>query len=129
MTSAYETGQVPPIQVHHRLRIAREWAGLEQGELADRIGISRQSVGSAERGRSHPRRITLNAWALACGVPVSWLTTGQTPSGGDGGDSMRPEGPGPLTGWFGPDTGNAPNQVIPVDFRRPTEAAPKRTAA
>jgi len=52
--------------VHHRLRIAREWAGLEQGELADRIGISRQSVGSAERGRSHPRRITLNAWALAC---------------------------------------------------------------
>lgn len=35
MTSAYETGQVPPIQVHHRLRIAREWAGLEQGELAE----------------------------------------------------------------------------------------------
>lgn len=73
MTSAYEAGGIPEIQVHHRLRIAREWANLEQEELAERMGITRQSVGSAERGRTKPRKITLNAWALACGVPASWL--------------------------------------------------------
>ena len=71
MTSAYEHGQVPEIQVHHRLRIAREWAQLEQTDLAERIGISRQSVSKAESGKAHPRRITLNAWALATGVPAT----------------------------------------------------------
>lgn len=84
MTSAYESGEVPPIEVRHRLRIAREYARLDQRELAERIGISRTSVGNAETGYVHPRRITLNAWALACGVPVSWLMTGQTSPGGDG---------------------------------------------
>ena len=88
MTSAYETGHVPEIQVHHRLRIAREFANLEQGELAERIGISRTSVSAAELGRTQPRKITLNAWALATGVPVTWLTTGQAPTmGPDGGGS------------------------------------------
>jgi len=57
----YERGLIPPIQVHHRLRIAREWANLEQGELAERIGISRNSVSAAERGVTRPRKITLNA--------------------------------------------------------------------
>lgn len=79
MTSAYERGQIPPIQVHHRLRIAREWANLEQGELAERIGISRNSVSAAERGVTRPRKITINAWALATGVPASWLRTGEVP--------------------------------------------------
>lgn len=85
MTSAYEGGTIPPIQMQHRLRIAREWAGLEQGELADRIGISRQSVGNAENGRVTPRKITLNAWALATGVPASWLRTGEVPPTPDDG--------------------------------------------
>jgi transcriptional regulator with XRE-family HTH domain len=80
MTSAYEGGVVPVIEVRHRLRIAREHAGLEQEQLADLIGISRTSIGNAERGVVHPRRITLNAWALATGVPVTWLLTGHGPS-------------------------------------------------
>ena len=34
MTTAYDVGEIiPPIGVHHRLRIAREWANLEQSEL------------------------------------------------------------------------------------------------
>lgn len=88
MTSAYEFGEIPPIEVHHRLRIAREWAKLEQVELAERMGISRQAVGSAENGKSKPRKITLNAWALATGVPVTWLLTGQQNTPAD------PDGPG-----------------------------------
>ena len=72
--------------MHHRLRIAREWAHLEQAELAEKMGISRQSVSSAENGKTTPRKITLNAWALACGVPVGWLKNGSTPAGPDGPD-------------------------------------------
>ena len=92
MTSAYESGEVPPIEVRHRLRIAREYARLDQRELAERIGISRTSVGNAETGCVHPRRITVNAWALACGVPVSWLLTGQSspPGDGPGGATSQP---------------------------------------
>lgn len=87
MTSAYDAGTIPPIRLHHRLRIAREWAQLEQSELAELIGISRNSVSTAERGVTQPRRITLNAWAFATGVPVTWLQTGHGPTGGS------PDGP------------------------------------
>ena len=76
MTSAYETGTVPQIEVRHRLRIAREHAGLEQDQLAELIGISRTTVSNSEKGRSAPRRIVVNAWAMACGVPASWIWTG-----------------------------------------------------
>lgn len=94
MTTAYESGNVPRIEVKHRLRIARESAGLEQDELAQLIGVSRNTVGNAEKGRGSnpPRRIMVNAWALACGVPVSWILTGEepteprTPDGGGGSD-------------------------------------------
>jgi DNA-binding XRE family transcriptional regulator len=87
MTSVYESGNAPPILVRHRLRIAREYAQLEQDELAALIGVSRNTVGNAEKGRVRPRRITINAWALACGVPATWLTDGvsQTRPPDDGG--------------------------------------------
>lgn len=85
MTSAYEFGHVPEIRVHHRLRIAREAAKLEQQELAERMGISRQSVSKLESGKASPRKITLNAWALATGVPASWLRTGEVPPTPDDG--------------------------------------------
>lgn len=88
MTRAYERGVVPTIEIRHRLRIAREFAGYERDELADAIEVSRNTIGNAESGRSKPRKIMINAWALACGVPVSWIMTGE--HGGDG--------PGPSSG-------------------------------
>ena len=48
MTSAYEQGTIPRIEIHHRLRIAREYAGYDQEQLAKVIGISRNTVGNAE---------------------------------------------------------------------------------
>lgn len=95
MTTAYEVGRIPVITVAHRLRIAREASGLDQGQLATLIGISRTSVSNAEVGKHEPRRILLNAWALATGVPVSWLETGAEqqsphPSDPDGGEAVEP---------------------------------------
>jgi len=84
MTTAFDTGNVPPIEVRHRLRIAREYAGYDQEQLAKIIGISRNSVTNAEKGKVTARKVVLNAWAIACGVPLSWILTGNGPDGGDG---------------------------------------------
>ncbi|BAD56317.1 helix-turn-helix transcriptional regulator [Nocardia farcinica] len=86
MTTAHEVGRVPEIKIHHRFRIAREAAGMEQGELAKAIGVSRTSISNAELGKHTPRKIMVNAWAMATGVPVEWLETGRDPhSGGPNG--------------------------------------------
>jgi transcriptional regulator with XRE-family HTH domain len=84
MTTAFEQGQVPPIEIRHRLRIAREYAGYDTSTLAELVAVSRNTITNAESGRVSPRRIMVNAWALATGVPVSWLLTGQAPPAPDG---------------------------------------------
>lgn len=95
MTSAYETGHAPEIEVRHRLRIAREYAGLEQEDLAERSGISRSTISSAELGKKQPHRMTVNAWALACGVPASWIWTGKNPPADPNDGVANPTGPQP----------------------------------
>lgn len=83
MTTAYEAGQIPVITPGHRCRIAREALGLDQTQLAKLMGISRTSVSNVELGKHEPRKIVLNAWAMATGVPVSWLETGEAPPSGN----------------------------------------------
>lgn len=83
MTSAYNQGVCPEVQIRHRLRIAREHAGYDQGQLADLVGVSRNTISNAETGAVEPRRIIVNAWALACGVPVDWIITGKPPHNPD----------------------------------------------
>lgn len=90
MTSAYESGSVPTIEVKHRLRIAREFAQLDQDQLAERMQASRSAISNAENGKGRPRRTTINAWALACGVPASWIATGETPRNRPGGGTSQP---------------------------------------
>ena len=60
------TGAVPQITLAHRLRIAREFAGLDQSELADRAEIGRTTVVNYELGYRTPRRLYLRAiWLVA----------------------------------------------------------------
>lgn len=63
-----------------RLRKARELVGLSTQEFADEIGVSRGTINNAESGNHRPRLITLKAYAMRTGVPLSWLETGQTPA-------------------------------------------------
>lgn len=79
MTSAYDQGNIPTIEVRHRLLIARESAGLDQEQLAQRMCVSRSTISNSENGKGVPRRTTINAWAMACGVPASWILTGENP--------------------------------------------------
>jgi len=86
VTSAYEQGTIPLIEVRHRLRIAREAAGMDQETLAGAIGVSRNTISNIEKGnlKQQARKIVINAWALACGVPVGWILTGDNgPPGPD----------------------------------------------
>ncbi len=101
MTSAYESGKVLPILMRHRLRISREEAGLDQEQLAAEIGVARRTIINAETGTvQQPRRILLKAWALACGVRLSWLLTGEggivtpPPSNGDNGHGQTNDADG-----------------------------------
>lgn len=92
------TGTVPEWTLADRLRKARESTGLDQSEFAERVGISRTSVGNAERGDKTPRRITVRMWAIATGVDLHWLETGQAPAepGPDGGErAQRDSNPQP----------------------------------
>lgn len=93
---------MPEWTVGDRLRKARGVAGLTTSELADRIGVSKATVTNAESGRHRARRITLNAWAMATGVSVRWLETGQAPTGDEpgGGLAVRRQGLEPRTRWF-----------------------------
>ncbi|MGN7610632.1 helix-turn-helix domain-containing protein [Magnetococcales bacterium HHB-1] len=60
----------------NRIRTAREYAGLTQKELADRVGISQTAVHKLECGRSKSSRRTV-AISVACGVDPVWLETGR----------------------------------------------------
>lgn len=73
------TTVAPAWTLSDRLRKAREFAGLQQSELANTLGISRNSVSSYEGARSTPRRPVLRTWADVCGVSYEWLTGGQLP--------------------------------------------------
>ena len=50
-TTAYNMGNVPPIEVRHRLRIAREYAGLRAGRCTS-YGTATPPVGTRERRTS-----------------------------------------------------------------------------
>lgn len=80
MTRSHEAGASPPILLKHRLLIAREFAGLEQSQLAELIGVARNTISNAERGVVKPRKITLNAWAHVCNVDRDWLEHGSQPT-------------------------------------------------
>ena len=59
-----------------RLRKARQLTGQTTREFAATIGVSQKTVCNAEADAHATRKIVLNAWALATGVPVEWLRDG-----------------------------------------------------
>ncbi len=67
-------GAVPSFTVNDRCEKAREYAGLSQEELAEIIGVHRQTVGHYELGTVKTLKVlVLRAWAEACGVDPDWL--------------------------------------------------------
>lgn len=88
-------GAVPQFTVGDRLRKAREVSGMDQGELAEAMGVSRKTIGNNESGGVTPRKIVIRAWALATGVDAEWLETGEDPA-----DPHGPGGGVPVTSRY-----------------------------
>lgn len=104
MTTSFNMGgNIPTWELQDRIARARRHAGLEQGELAERSGLSRKSISRYETGLSTPRRPALIAIALATGVDLNWLETGKTPAGDNpgGGGAVGHQGLEPRTRCFG----------------------------
>lgn len=80
---------IPNWELHHRLARAREFVDMKQDELADAIGVSRRSIVNYETGRTAPRRPVLLSWAMACGVSLEWLLTGQVGPDSQGNSPFR----------------------------------------
>jgi transcriptional regulator with XRE-family HTH domain len=55
---------------HGRLRELREAAGLTQGELAERAGLSIAGVTQLEQGRRKPAWETVQKLAIALGIGI-----------------------------------------------------------
>ena len=81
MTILNDTG----LGLAKRLRAARIIADLDQAGIAERIGVSRQTVSNWERGLAEPGATYFVRWAKETGQPLEWLAEGVS-------DVVRPEG-------------------------------------
>jgi transcriptional regulator with XRE-family HTH domain len=72
---------VPEWDLADRMRKALRHADIGVQEMADYLGVARNTVGTWINGRIRPSRQTLRLWSLRCGVPLAWLMEGETGSG------------------------------------------------
>lgn len=78
MTTQTEFGYVPEITFGWRMRIARENAGLDQGQLAELTGIARNTISNYEKGQTtRPNKAFVRLIAAALNVNQTWLETGE----------------------------------------------------
>src|SRR5262244_3345095 len=71
-------GRLPPWEVEpagYLLRLAREEAGLTQGDLAKRLECTQQAVAQAERWEANPTVEFLRHWAEQCGYSIELRVT------------------------------------------------------
>lgn len=117
MATTMRVGDVPEWTLSDRLRKAREHADLKQTDLAELTGISRASIVNYESGKFIPRRPALAAWAMACGVSLEWLSSGDAAYGPDSGPGLGV----PVTGQYG--------DLLPFKARQSRDAGQEAQAA
>ena len=76
-----------------RLAAAREQSGLNQRQLADRLGVKTATIIAWEDDRKEPRANRLTMLSGILGISLSWLMTGtgegpDTPDDADNGDRL-----------------------------------------
>lgn len=69
---------VPEWDVADRMKKALRVADIGVQEMADYLGVARNTVSTWINGRITPSKQTLRLWALRCGVPFEWLDSGRT---------------------------------------------------
>lgn len=77
---------VPEWDLVDRLSKAMRVRGLTNAtEMAELLGMHRNSVQDYLRGKRSPDRRTMMAWAMSCGVSYEWLETGSVSGDPNGG--------------------------------------------
>lgn len=76
MSAAPAAVAVPQWDRADRMRKALRHAGAGVQEIADYLGVSRNTVSTWINGRIDPSVQTLRLWALRCGVPYEWICHG-----------------------------------------------------
>lgn len=64
-----------------RLRKAREWAGVGSQQMAEALGVTRNTITNYEHDRTEPTLSALRRWSEVTGVPVAWLLETQGEAG------------------------------------------------
>lgn len=72
---------VPEWTVGDRLRKALRTAGVSTSEMAEYLGITRETVSRYANADVHVPLQTLRLWALRTGVPLEWIQTGEVTDG------------------------------------------------
>ena len=60
-----------------RIKIARERQGVTQAELAEKMGVTPQTISQYERNIINPKPETIKKFADALGVDARWLEVGE----------------------------------------------------
>lgn len=63
-------------QIAGRLRMARESAGLSQGQVAKRLGMHRPTISEIEAGRRRVSAEEIASFGGLYGVDANWITEG-----------------------------------------------------
>ena len=66
-----------------RLRMARETAGLSQGQVAKRLNMHRPTISEIEAGRRRVSAEEMAVFAELYGIDANWITEGSKGSVGD----------------------------------------------
>ena len=76
---------VPEFDLADRMRKALRTSGVGVQEMADYLGVARNTVSTWINGRIEPSTQTKRLWALRTGVPFEWLDRGEvTPANDEG---------------------------------------------
>jgi transcriptional regulator with XRE-family HTH domain len=76
-------GRIPEWDLHDRLGKALRDSGLGVSEIAEQLGVGRETVGRWLNGRGVPKRQSLLAWSSLTGVDLKWLETGEAQTAPD----------------------------------------------
>jgi transcriptional regulator with XRE-family HTH domain len=75
-----------------RMRRAMRVSGVGVQEMADYLGVARNTVSNWINGHIVPSRQTLRLWALRTGAPFEWIERGAVGDSGPGGDGGAESG-------------------------------------
>lgn len=73
------TTTIPQFETRHRLALALEAADVDVDEMADNLGVSKQTIYNYMSGNRAPKLGMIKMWAMRCQVPWQWITTGELP--------------------------------------------------